>query len=280
MLKNIKNIVSVKRISASIVLFLLVLFSQEALISAQSISQGYKTDSVLQRGTIVSLQADDTSRVSAANYENADRLHGVVIGANDAPVTLSDDLEKTFVATVGRYEVLVSTENGVIQPGDFLTVSSFSGIAAKAGVLDRFTIGKAIVGFNGDGAISTSTLTDSVGSTRDVSVGRVLVDISVGANPLLQPAESTLPGFLKKATEAIAGKAVSPVRVYVSIIIVVAAAGIAGSLLYSGIRSSVISIGRNPLSKKSISKSLTQIILTSVIIFLIGLFGVYLLLRL
>ena len=59
-----------------------------------------------------------------------------------------------------------------------------------------------------------------------------------------------------------------------------AAGAIAGSLLYSGIRSSVISIGRNPLSKESITKSLLQIILTSIIIFLIGLFGVYLLLRL
>ena len=151
----------------------------------------------------------------------------------------------------------------------------------KSGETNRFTIGKAIEGFDGDiNSISTSEITDSLGNVNTVGIGRILVDIGVGSNPLFKPTESNLPGFLQRATEAIAGKEVSPVRVYIGLFILIAAASLSGSLLYAGIRSGLISIGRNPLSKKSITKSLFQIILTSIIIFLIGLFGVYLLLRL
>ena len=272
---------SLKRVGAALGLLMLVFLATSSPLSAQSVTQGYSSERVLQRGTVVSLDAEDTAKVVAATKENQVRIHGVVVAANDASITLSDQAEKTFVATIGRFDVLVSTEGGAIQAGDFITVSNITGIGTKAGEFDAFTVGKAIEVFDGSsGVISTATLTDSLGNAKEVAIGRILLDVSVGSNPLLRPADSSLPEFLKAATEAIAGKQVSPIRAYIGIIIILAAAGVAGSLLYSGIKSSVISIGRNPLSKKSITKSLLQIVLTSVIIFLIGLFGVYLLLRL
>lgn len=284
MLRQIKKKLSSKRFFALLGLFGLVFFTLSSPLQAQTpptVTQGYGSDNTLQRGTVVSLDAEDTTKVVPASKDNQDRLHGVVIAPNDSTLTLSDDQQKTFVATIGRFDALVSTESGIIQPGDFLTVSSITGIAKKAGESDAYTIGKAIEGFNGEAnTVGTEELTDSTGGKKPVSIGRIAVDVSVGFNPLLKPKDSSLPEFLQKATEAIAGKQVSPVKVYISLFIILAAASIAGSLLYSGIRSSVISIGRNPLSKKSITKSLLQIILTSIIIFLIGLFGVYLLLRL
>jgi hypothetical protein len=59
-----------------------------------------------------------------------------------------------------------------------------------------------------------------------------------------------------------------------------AATVVAGSMLYAGVRSSMISIGRNPLSKQSIVKSMVQVIITSFMVFILGIFGVYLLLKL
>ena len=281
MLKQIKNRISLKKIAALFGLLVLITISLSSPTSAQNVSQGYKSDKVLQRGTVVSLDGQDTLKVVAATRENQDKLHGLVIASNDASFTLSEGTEKTFVATVGRFDGLVSNEAGTINPGDFLTISSVAGVAMKAGEFDPYTVGKAIEGYDGSAnSVSTTTLKDSTGNSQEVSIGRISVDVSVGSNPLLRPAESTLPEFLEKAAEQIADKPVSPVRVYLGIIIIIAAAGIAGSLVYSGTRSSIISIGRNPLSKKSISKSMTQIILSSIIIFLIGLFGVYLLLRL
>ena len=276
-----KKRISFKKVAALFGLFSLIAISLTSPISAQSVTQGYSSDKVLQRGTVVSLDTEDTSKVVAATRVNQDRLHGIVVASNDSSFTLSNETEKTFVATIGRFEGLVSTEAGTIQPGDFLTISNVSGIAMKAGEFDPYTVGKAIVGFDGtDNSVSTTELKDSTGNTQKVSIGRVMIDISVGSNPLLRPVESSLPQFLEKASEAIANKPVSPARVYLGIFILLSSASIAGSLLYSGARSSMISIGRNPLSKKSITKSLMQIVLTSIIIFLIGLFGVYLLLRL
>jgi hypothetical protein len=278
---KIKSYFSVKRISAIFGLILLFLFTQVAAVEGQAVTQGYNADSVLQRGTVVSLDAEDTTKVVSAARENQDRLHGVVVAPNDAALTLSDVEEKTFVATIGRYDVFVSNESGPINPGDFLTISSVTGIATKAGDKDLYAIGKAIEGFGPDSeSISTTTITDTLGNTTPISIGRIQIDIAVGSNPLFEPSDSNLPGFLKRASEAIAGKEVSTVRVYIGLAILFVASGIAGSLLYSGVRSSLISLGRNPLSKKSITKGLIQIILTSIIIFLFGLFGVYLLLRL
>jgi hypothetical protein len=280
-LNQIKKRISIKKISATLGLLGLITFSMTNSLTAQTVTQGYSTDKVLQRGTIVSLDSEDTSKVVASNRENQARLHGVVIASNDASFTLSDDAEKTFVATVGRFDALVSTEADTIQPGDFLTVSNITGIAMKAGEFDPYTVGKAIEGFDGNAnAVSKTELKDSLGNVNTVAIGRIMIDVSVGSNPLLRPAESTLPEFLEKATELIAEKPVSPVRVYISLFIILASAAIAGSLLYSGTKSSFISIGRNPLSKQSITKSLIQIVVTSIIIFLLGLFGVYLLLRL
>ncbi len=272
---------SPKKIFAVFGLFGLIGLSLSAPLNAQSVTQGYKSDSVLQRGTAVALDAEDTNKVVRLTRENEDRIHGVVVASNDSALTLSDQEEKTFVATIGRFDVLVSNEAGQIQPGDFLTVSSISGIVKKAGDFDRYSVGKAIEGFDGSqNVISKTELTDSAENTNQVSIARIAVDLNVGSNPLLRPVNSNLPEFLEKATELIADKPVSPVRVYIGIFILLATASISGSLLFSGVKSSVISIGRNPLSKKSITKSLIQIIITSIIIFLIGLFAVYLLLRL
>jgi hypothetical protein len=281
MLKQIKSLLSLKRLSACIGLVVLVVVSLAQPVAAQSVTQGYKSDSLLQRGTTVSLDAEDSSKVIAVTKENETRIHGVVVASNDSALTLSDQLEKTFVATIGRFDVLVSTEGGAIEQGDFLAVSNFIGIVKKATAADRYTIGTALESFDGNqNALSTADLKDSTESVSKVTIGRVLVDLNAGSNPLLQTPEANLPEILKKASELIAGKQVSAVRVYIGTIILIAASGISGSLLYSGVKSSIISIGRNPLSKKSITKSLFQIIITAIIIFLIGLFGVYLLLRL
>ena len=70
------------------------------------------------------------------------------------------------------------------------------------------------------------------------------------------------------------------VKMYVSVAIMAMSIVIAGILLYAGVRGSIISIGRNPLSKRSILRGLMQVIIGGVLVLIIGLFTVYLLLRL
>jgi hypothetical protein len=280
MLQKIKEKLSAKRIMSAMGLMLLLVLAQAGPVAAQTITQGYSSDTSIQRATIVSLSADNPKKVEPTSLDNDERMHGVVVNANDASFTLSTEEEKTFVATKGRFEVFVSNENGTVQPGDFISVSRVAGIGMKAGENDPYIIGKAITGFDGQTAVLSTTNIDSNGQETKVAIGRVQVDVGVANNPLLKPTKANLPGFLQQAAETIAQKSpINPIRVYISIAILLASTLVAGTLLYSGIRSGLISIGRNPLSKKSITRGLLQVIMTSIIILLLGIFGVYLLLR-
>ncbi len=279
-MQKLKHRFTTKRLLSAVGLLTLVLLSQVVHVSAQTITQGYASDSSIQRATIVSLKIDDAKKVEPTSFDNDERMHGVVVSANDAPFTLSTDEEKTFVATKGRFEVFVSNENGTVQAGDFITISRVAGIGMKAGEREPYIIGKAISGFDGETGVLSTTEVDDNGTVKKVAIGRIQVDIGVSGNPLLKPTKANLPGFLERTAETIAGKSpVNPIRVYISMVILFVAASVSGILLYSGVRSALISIGRNPLSKKSISRSLLQVIMTSIIILLLGVFGVYLLLR-
>ncbi len=280
MASKIKEKLSLKRVLSAVGLVTLCALAQMGPVDAQTITQGYASDGAIQRATIVSLSLDNAKKVEPTTLDNDERMHGVVVSANDAPFTLSTEDEKTFVATKGRFEAFVSNEGGTVQAGDFVTISRVGGIGKKAGDKDQYIVGKAVSGFDGETGVLSTTDVDDNGITKKVAIGRVQVDIGVSGNPLLKPTRANLPGFLERAAETIAGKSpVNPLRIYISMIILFTAATVSGILLYSGVRSSLISIGRNPLSKKSITRSLLQVIMTSIIILLLGIFGVYLLLR-
>lgn len=280
MLEKVKAKISMRKILSLSGLVFLIMLSQSKIVHAQTITQGYASDQQIQRATIVSLKQDDPKRVEPASLNNLERLHGLVVSANDAPFTLSTEEERTFVATTGRFEAFVSNENGVIQPGDYITVSRVAGIGMKAGDKEPYIIGRAVGIFDGETAVLSTTTVSDGGVDKKVAIGRIQIDIGVSGNPLVKPTKANLPGFLERLAESIAEKPVNPTRIYIGLVIFIGTVMLSGILLYSGIRSGIISVGRNPLSKKSITKSLMQVILTSVIILLLGVFAVYLLLRL
>ena len=278
-LTKIKEFASAKRVFSILVLATLVTMKLTGVMYAQSITQGYGTTDVLQKGMIVGLKEDDPTKVEALNVDQLDRMLGVIVDANDSPITISGDTQKVFVATVGRYDVLVSDQEGTINPADHVTLSSLNGIGMKATFQQSEIIGRAINGFDGTkNLVGTAKLSDNTGVTKDVKIGRIQLDIAISKNPLAKSAAVT-PEFLAKIGQAIAGKSLSPARLYISAGIFLVASFIAGAVLYAGIRSSIISIGRNPLSKKSIMRGLVEVIFTSLIVFIIGVVGVYLLLK-
>lgn len=265
---------SIQKIAAGLALLALIVFGAFSHIDAQTVAQGFSADETMERGLIVVLDEEDTSRVVPATLDRVEDLYGVVINRNDASVTLSEEGNDVFVATTGPYRALVSTQNGPIAAGDFITISSLEGIGMKTNDIAPVVIGRAMTGFDGTNAASTAQAGDTT-----VSIGRIDLDVLASNNPLQKPAEANLPSFLRSAAEAIAGKPVPAARVYISVFILIVGAFVAGSLMYSGVRSSIISIGRNPLSKKSILRSMIQVILVGLIIFIIAVFGVYLVLR-
>jgi hypothetical protein len=253
-----------------------------APVIAQSLTQGYGADTLLKRGMIVGLTKDDLRKVETINSDQYERVHGIVVGASDSAVLLGQEDEKIYVATGGRFTVLVSNQNGDVSMGDYVTVSAVSGIGMKAGNSDPVIVGKALENFqSGDNnqVVSTVTVKEASGKERQLKIGQVLVDINIGKNPLLK-IDDNLPSILRRASELMAGKPVSAIRVYMSLVILAVATIIAGSLTYSAVRSSLIAIGRNPLSKKSIIRGLFQVVIIAMMVFLSGVFGVYLLLKL
>lgn len=279
---KIKKLLSVPRLMALMALLLLITLSTSGPLAAQTaFTQGYGADEVLQRGMIVRLKKDDSTKVVSLTYEEMDSMHGVVVDPNDAPVTLSAEGQKAFVANGGKYDVLVSNQEGEIKAGDYIAISSLNGIGMRASRSESHVVGRALSDFNGkDNVAGSAEIKDSAGAARTVSIGRVSADISVSRNPSYGPPDPGLPEQIKKLAESIAGKEVSTTRVYLGLAIFVISTIVAGTLMYGGVKSGIISIGRNPLSKKSIIRGMLQVVLFGLIVFILGLFGVYLLLKL
>jgi hypothetical protein len=264
-------------LSVLLALILVSLFGSTA--QAQTVTRGYSSDSVLQRGMIVGLTKDNDEKVEPVGVQNVSNILGVVVSQNDSPITLSSDDQKVFVATAGVYDVFVSDQLGQIKTGDYVTASSLAGIGMKADDGPEQILGRAIGSFDGrTKVISSTSLQDTNNQNRLVNIGRIQVEITVGKNPLTQ--DSGAPAFLNKVGTLIAGKSVSPLRLYLGALIFLVGTVIAGAIMYAGIRSSIIAIGRNPLSKRSIIRSLIGVGFTSFLVFIVCLLGVYLLLKL
>jgi hypothetical protein len=276
-----RRLFSVPRLLAAGLLLFLIILSMQQSSDAQTFTQGYSTEQSLQRGMLIQLKKNDATKIEALSQSTADRMYGLVVDPNDAPVTLSTDKEKLFVATNGQFDALVSTQNGKISKGDYVTISAIDGIGMKSDDKQPVIIGRALEDFDGKTSVlSTAKIKNSVGTTTTVNIGRVGVNIGVAKNPLLKATEPNLPEALRRVAEAVAGKPVNPVRVYLSIVIFCISTIVSGVLLYGGVRSAIISIGRNPLSKKSIIRSMIQVVLVGLTIFISGVFGVYLILKL
>ncbi len=253
-------------------------------VAAQGVSQSYIADNGTQAGMIVQLDEKDKSRVKPATQSKLQAIYGVVILPNDAPLSLSEatNERRVFVATSGTYKMLVSDQNGPIGKDDYIAVSSIDGVGMQADPVPSIVAGKALTGFDGRSGVKSQTkTTDSKGAERTIKFGYVTVIIDVTRNPLTQPEKPpSLPGFLQNAANGIADKPVSTVKVYLSVVIILISTVIVIVILVTGIRSSVTALGRNPLARKSIIRNLSQVVLIGLMILIVGLFGVYLLLKL
>lgn len=278
-----RGIASIAGVVMMATLFIMPVAADTATYGGGS-TQQYTADTPLNTGTIVQLTGKDASHVTVATQAQLQNMFGVIIDPSQLPVTLSNGTtaNQVYVATSGTYNVLVSTQAGPIKSGDYVTLSSISGVAMKAGTDEKTVFGRANGSFDGTSNIlGTSVLKETSGKTNQtVSLGMVPVTINIQRNPNIKSTKANLPDQLQRIGQAIAEKEVSPVRIYLSMAITVISVIAAIAILYAGIRNSVISIGRNPMSKKSIFRALVEIILTAMVILIIGLFAVYLLLKL
>lgn len=246
--------------------------------------RGYASETPLDVGTIVQLTGKDADAVTVASQKELQNMFGVVVDRQQLPLVLSNERIKNeaFVAVSGTYNVLVSTQGGPIATGDYVTLSSLNGVAMKAGTTEKTVFGRAGANFDGKGTVlgKTTLKAESGNDAQEVMLGSIPVTIDIKRNPNDKSTKAQVPEFLERIGEAIAEKEVSAIRIYISLGITAISLVAAIIVLYAGVKSGVISIGRNPMSKKSIFRALVEVILTCFLILVIGLFAVYLLLKL
>lgn len=245
-------------------------------------AQGYAAPTPVDIGTIVTLNKD-TQSVVPSKQAQVQNMFGVAVDRNQLALAVSNSSiqNETYVAVSGTYNVLVSTQGGAIESGDYVTLSSLDGIGMKASTEQKIVFGRAAGSFDGKSlTLGTTQLKDSSGTAKTVTLGTIPVTINIQRNPNIKSTKVNVPNWLERLGVQIAEKQISPIRIYLSMGITAVSLITAIVMLYAGVRNAIIAIGRNPMTKRSIFRALLEVILTSILILVIGLFAVYLLLKL
>lgn len=242
--------------------------------------QGYNAEGELPQGVIVSMSEEGGPRyVVPANSGNANRLFGVVSLEEDASVYFSrgdgDEDSEVAVATSGDVYALVSDLNGDINAGDRIAPSDVEGVGAKA-ISTGFVIGVAQESFSGDGAEDAIRIeVETPQGPRDVFVGKILITAGVDTYRSSDQ-DKDIFDTLQGTAEVIAGRPVSLARALIAFGILIATLLVVAIVLGSTIQGSMVSLGRNPLAKKTIISSMVRVILFGIVVLSVGATAAYL----
>lgn len=257
---------------------------QQSTDITNAVTQSYNADKNVQVGMAVALKAKDPNTVVPLKSSAITSMLGIVVPADQANIVITPakiTQQQVLVATSGKYDLLVSNQQGAIKTGDYVTISAIDGVGMKALETESQVVGQATGTFDGKAnVIGSVDLKDVTGKTRKVTLGRVRVELHISHNPLYQQSPDYVPAVLGRVATGVASKPVSAARIYLSLAILFVISILVGNIMYSGIKSAMLAVGRNPLSKKSIIRSLIETVIAGLIIFVSGVFAVYLLLKL
>ena len=262
---------------AGIGFLLFLMGSSASAAGGPSIAEEFKTDDAgVVIGMLVSLKADTPDTVEPSTTDTMTRLTGVV--GYKSLIELSKNGGKGVqVVTSGVVAALVSDINGPIHKGDKITASPIAGVGMKA-TSTTLVIGTAEADLT---SVTTKSrnITEKNGQKKNVAIGALPIEVEKGLYETSQEQGIfLLSGFQNVATR-LAGHQVSLVRVLIATFLVLFLSVSILILLYAAIRSSIISIGRNPLSEGAVRKSLLQVGLIAIGALGFGAVVVFLVLR-
>jgi hypothetical protein len=241
-------------IAASLVL---IAVCAPAGAASANISHAYHSDITIPNGSIVSIDPSQADFIQAGNTDNGSRLLGVVVASDDSLLAVDPGSGTVQVATSGNANVLVSTLNGNIKVGDQIAVSPFNGIGMKA-TPGSHVIGLSQTAFNADSDGSTTKqVKDRSGKTSSLHIGFTRISIAIGT---ASTASSTEVSGLQKLAKSLTGHTVSTARVVIALVVAVIALAALITLIYASIYGSIISIGRNPLAKYAVFRTLSSVL--------------------
>lgn len=248
-------------------------------VNAQSnsaIAQQFQTTQTdITPASLVGIQKDNPKQIELSDAEHVDQLVGVV--SSEPLIELSSGGSGVQVVTSGITMALVSDLNGQIRAGDKVTASPVAGVGMKASEA-AVVVGTSQAALD---SVQTETreITDLNGKKQSVRIGVIPVQVNVAFfSPDKDRESAFVPPFLQSLANNVSGRNVSPVRVLVAALVLLLVFLSITVLLYSSVRSSIISIGRNPLSENAVRKSLFEVGLTVLTITVFAVVIVYLIL--
>lgn len=265
--KQLQRINIVRVILTTYVLFTVLVWPLPA--GGASIAEGYPAENNIVEGALVSLSDDTPPKVQLAHLNNGEYLIGVIENSGQSLLTLNKTGAKVIVATSGEVVAFVSNLGGDIKPGDFIGPSWINGVGMRAeAVSEQKLVGVALRGFDADSPNTVSVPdVETDGGKQTAIIGKIpvkLFDKELGPEGVPQPTA------LEQIVTKLVGRPVSFARTVAASALFIISVVIAGVFLANAIRSSLISIGRNPLSHSPIFNTLTQIAGVAIGLVLIG----------
>lgn len=269
----------VRLLFSGIGIVLFVMGLSPAGASSANISHSYGVKGVITSGSLVSLDPSHPNFVVLANTSNGQQLLGVAVAANDSLLAVGSttDVGMIQVATSGTVSALVSSINGPINVGDQIAVSPFNGVGMKATSSSTQIIGLAQTAFSNSTVGATpEKVTDKNGNTTETRVGYIKLGIALGGN---LSGDLTQLNSLQRLAKSLTGHTVSTARALISFVVAVVSGLAIVVLIYASIYGSIISVGRNPLAKYAVFRSLAAVLGMAVLIASVASVTIFLLLR-
>jgi hypothetical protein len=121
------------------------------------------------------------------------------------------------------------------------------------------------------------TYTDSKNQKQTVNIGQIPILVSVSYF-YKQPDKTLVPQAIQNIANSLAGKKVNTLPILLSIAVFLITLIIVVSIIYSMIRSSIISVGRNPMSQAAVYRNVLQISALVVAILAVSIGAIYMIL--
>ncbi len=257
--------------------FVIFLGLAPAGASSANISHAYHASGTIANGSIVSLDQERSDYVQLANVNNGALIDGVVIASNDSLLAVDPSNTTIQVATSGTVNTLVSTLNGDISVGDRISVSPFNGVGMKS-LPGSHVIGLSETAFNSSvSGASKQVVHDKYGKASDIWLGYVQVSIAIGTDNSTSNTQQL--NSLQKLAKNLTGRTVSTIRVATSMAIAIATVLVLAILVYASIYGSIMSVGRNPLAKYTIFRTLGSVLGMALLVASVASITIFYLLR-
>jgi len=246
--------------------------------ASANISKSYNSSSPIPNGSIVALDPSKSEYVVPANITNDSRLVGVALQSSQSLLAVNPNPNGVQVAINGTVNTLASTVDGSIKVGQEISASPFNGIGmlAPPGV-HYIGIAQSVLTDNSPNLVSEK-VKDKSGNYQTIKIGYVKLDIVIGSNNSSSAGGNTA-NFLQRLIKSLTGKTISTVRIILSIVVALISLASLITLIYASIYGSVISIGRNPLAKSAVFRTLISVMFMAIITVAIACVTIYYLLK-